>query len=133
MADLLSPIEGAHCTAGAAPASGLPASRARSLDMRIVVLVSSQGAIVTHFATYRDHFPPVATHDRDRVFTLAFQGELTGLPGLEWPSCIAVQGAIYREADIWRISGRTIDVPKPAKRRRKSAQILPFSPEGGRQ
>ncbi|WP_107719228.1 MULTISPECIES: hypothetical protein [unclassified Novosphingobium] len=133
MVDLLSPIEGAHCAAGAPPAAGQPASRARSLDKRVVVLVSSQGAIVTHFATDRDHFPPVATHDRDRVCTLAFQGELTGLPGLEWPSCIAVQGAIYREADIWRISGRTIDVPKPAKRRRKTAQILPFPPVGGRQ
>jgi hypothetical protein len=101
-----------------------------ALPLRVVVLISTGGQIVTHFGTDREEFPLIATHDRDRIFKLIHKGELTKLRGMEMPHGITIHGAVYHEIEAWRISGRTIDKPRPSKRRRKSAKIYQF-PMGG--
>jgi hypothetical protein len=101
-----------------------------TLPRRVVVLISASGDILTHFTTDRDEFPAIATHDRDRIFELIFQGDLAALPNLDMPNGIVIKGAMYREVAAWRISHRTIDKPRPAKRHRKTAQILPFVRKG---
>lgn len=80
-----------------------------SAARRVVVLLTSSGMPVSVFATDRRVFPELATHDRDRIFRRTFQGDLAGLA--ELPQ--GVHGAIYVEADAWRI-------------RQRGAQILPF-------
>lgn len=97
----------------------------------VVVLISASGDILTHFATDRTDFAEVATHDRDRIFKLIFQGDLTSLEGVQLPSGCTVQGAIYKEVEAWRISTRTLDRLRPSKRRRRSAVILAFPQRAG--
>jgi hypothetical protein len=94
--------------------------------LRMVVLFSFEGNPVTSFTTDRDTFPDIATHDRDRVFRLIYQGDITSMTDIDPSAGTVIQGAVYQEAEAWRISTRTIDKPRPVKRRRKSATILPF-------
>lgn len=96
-----------------------------TLPHRVVVLISTGGAVVTHFETDREEFPLIATHDRDRIFKLIYQGDLTKLRDMEMPHGITVNGAMYHEIEAWRISGRTLDKPRPRKRR-KTAKIYQF-------
>lgn len=92
---------------------------------RMVCLISREGQILTAFETDRDVFPSIATHGRDRIFSLIFTGDLAKLPEMDLPSGIVIEGAMYKEVESWRISNRTIDKPRP-HRPRKTAQILAF-------
>lgn len=49
--------------------------------LRTIILVSTEGAPLAVPETNRDTFPAIATWERDRVFTLDFQGNLGELPG----------------------------------------------------
>lgn len=91
-----------------------------------VILVNSDGVPVFVFETDREELPPVATWLRDRIFHLDFQGDLGVLAGFPF----ALHGAVYVEAQPWRISMATIDKPRATKRRRWSAVILPFKKGG---
>jgi hypothetical protein len=95
-------------------------------NLQFVILVDTTGRPVTIFETDRSEFPAVATHDRDRIFHLDFVGDLGSLAG--FPT--SVDGAVYIEVEAWRISCRSINMPKPV-RRRKTAKILPFRARGG--
>jgi hypothetical protein len=97
-----------------------------TLPHRVVVLIAANGNILTHFSTDRIEFPAIATHDRDRIFSLIFTGDLAALPNLDMPAGLVIEGAMYKEVAAWRISHKTVDKPRPRKRAHKSAQILPF-------
>ena len=90
---------------------------------RCVILVSSEGKTLAERDTDRTEFPTVATWSRDRIFLLSFQGRFRDLRA-DWPN--DAEGAIYVEYEPWRISMKSLDEPRPARRRRKSAVILPF-------
>lgn len=94
--------------------------------LRTVLLVSHTGAALTYFETDRTEFPPLATYNRDRIFSLAFTGDLTTVAESDFEFPGGIEGAIYAETDCWRISTKTIDAPRPRRRRRRSAQIFNF-------
>lgn len=91
----------------------------------VMVLLAAGGIPLAIFETDRTEFPVVATWARDRVFLLRHQGDLTahGMPE-------GVEGAVYVEADPWRINMRSIDRPTSRAPRRRSARILPFRRPG---
>ena len=94
---------------------------------RFVILGTLAGVTIAVFHTDRTSFPAFATYARDRVFQLQHEGDLAQMMGMTSP----VQGAVYIEVDPWRISGATLNEPKPRKRRRKSAKIFQFPPQVG--
>lgn len=91
--------------------SGSVRTNADRKPTKMVSLITRDGAFLVHFETDRDEFSPIATHERDRVFILA---STTG------------DSVVYVELEPWRISGKTIDTPKPRKRWRKTATIIRF-------
>lgn len=99
----------------------------------LVLLVNAAGDVLVHFDSDRDFYPEIATFDRDRIFKLHYVGGF--IPdGDGWASSPSsdYRGAVYIEADAWHISTKTVDKPKPRKRPRKTAKILPFvRPAGG--
>lgn len=96
-------------------------------ERRTVILVSSDGVTISYFETNRMEFPTVATYDRDRIFGLAFTGDLSSLPGASAISPLPMEGAIYAEMDCWRISTKTINLVRPRRKHsRRSAQIFHF-------
>lgn len=96
------------------------------MPKRMIIFVSLAGDIIAHFLTDRESFAEVATLDRDRIFRRVFAGDLTSLPDMGMPSGAVVSGALYQEAEAWRINNRTIDNPTPRARRRRTATIIPF-------
>ena len=91
-------------------------SDAQPKPLSSVQLVTLNGSLLTAFLTDRDQFPPVTTWDRDRIFIIA---------------SVAGNSAVYVEIDPWRISGATIDKPRPKQTRKRTATVLPFPSKGG--
>ncbi|MFS0737527.1 hypothetical protein ABC347_10800 [Sphingomonas sp. 1P06PA] len=92
-----------------------------SEDLRLVV-IASEGRVVTFFETDRTEFPEICTLDRDRTFIRQYQGDLAQLVG----EPIDLPGVIYVESKPWRVGTKTINKPSERVRRLKSALVIPF-------
>jgi len=97
-----------------------------SKPTNIVVLVTALGKPVFQFFTDRDEFPATATYWRDRVFVLGYQGDIAGHPTAAGLLPTGTLGAIYVEAEPWRLALGNLDKPRPRRRARKTAKILRF-------
>lgn len=88
----------------------------------LIVLISVTGSIIATFETDRTEFAPIATYDRDRIFSLSYAGNLATWAGVQ----ADLDGAVYVECKPFRINMRSINAPRKSSRRRKTADILPF-------
>ena len=91
--------------------------------MSYLVLIDENGRPILATESDRgpDDFPIVATYNRDQVFLRGHVGSLEGVDGFR-PDDI---GAVYVRTDAWRISTRTVDLPRPNRRRK--ARIFDFA------
>jgi hypothetical protein len=94
---------------------------------RLVLILAAEGNILSHFETDRQSFPEVATVERDRICRLIYVGGLSEVTAgfAESPSS-DIRGAVYQVSECWRIGTKTLDEPRPSRRKRKGATILPF-------